>query len=138
MYQNPIYMCISWCSKICWFPVKICWCQQNSRDLSRGLNFFCIFLRQGITVPSFIIVGYVWRILGKKPPPLPIREQPRKSPSWIGLKGYGLQIFTLDSLFNYVSKQVYLQKRCSWNSVVICVRVCFYESLTFNFAFCFK
>ena len=37
-----------------------------------------------------MIVGFVWRILGgggKKAPPLPlrIREQPRKSPSWIGL-----------------------------------------------------
>ena len=38
-------------------------------------------------MPSFITVGYVWRILGrrgeKRPP---IREQPRKSPSWIGLR----------------------------------------------------
>ena len=89
MYQNPIYMCISWCSKICWFPMKICWCQQNSRDVSRGLYIFWIFLKQGISVPSFIIAEYVRRILGtggqKGPPPL-IREQPRKSPSWIGLK----------------------------------------------------
>ena len=30
MYQNAIYTCISWYSKICWFPVKICWCQRNS------------------------------------------------------------------------------------------------------------
>ena len=38
-------------------------------------------------MPSFIFVEYVWRILGrgaKKPPS--IREQPWKSPSWIGLK----------------------------------------------------
>ena len=90
MYQNPIYMCISWCSKICWFPMKICWCQQNSRDVSRGLYIFWIFLKQGISVPSFIIAEYVRRILGtggqKGPPPPLIREQPRKSPSWIGLK----------------------------------------------------
>ena len=36
-------------------------------------------------MPSFIIVGYVWQILGKggffAPP---IRKQPRKCPSWIG------------------------------------------------------
>ena len=38
-------------------------------------------------MPSFIIVGYVWRILGRgdqKGPP--IREQSRKSLSWKGLK----------------------------------------------------
>ena len=35
-------------------------------------------------MPSFIIVGYVWQILGRGLPP--IREQPRKGPSWIGLK----------------------------------------------------
>ena len=38
-------------------------------------------------MPSFIIVGYVWHILGRAGlfAPPPIREQPRKSPSWIGL-----------------------------------------------------
>ena len=25
MYQSSIYICISWCSKTCWFPVKKCW-----------------------------------------------------------------------------------------------------------------
>ena len=43
-------------------------------------------------VQSFIIVGYVWQILGsggqKALPPPPNREQPRKSPSWVGLNGY--------------------------------------------------
>ena len=49
--------------------------------------FLWILLRQGITVPSFIIVGYVWQILGRGPfYPFPIREQPRKDPSWIGLR----------------------------------------------------
>ena len=32
----------------------------------------------------FIIVGCVWQILGRAPPLT--REQPRKSPSWIGLR----------------------------------------------------
>ena len=38
-------------------------------------------------MPSFIIVGYVWRILkrGGQKAPVPIREQPWNSPSWIGL-----------------------------------------------------
>ena len=29
MYQNAIYIRISRYSKICWFPVIKCWCQQN-------------------------------------------------------------------------------------------------------------
>ena len=39
-------------------------------------------------MPSFIVVEYVWQILGRGaflPLPSPIREQPRKNPSWIGL-----------------------------------------------------
>ena len=36
-------------------------------------------------VPSFIIVGYVWQILRREAFLPAIREQPQKSPSWIGL-----------------------------------------------------
>ena len=36
-------------------------------------------------MPSFIIAGYVWQILGWGTFLPPIREQPRKGPSWIGL-----------------------------------------------------
>ena len=51
---------------------------------------FWIFFRWGITVPSFIISGYVSQILGRgpfcrSPPPPRIRDQPQKDPSWIGL-----------------------------------------------------
>ena len=58
-------------------------------------------------MPSFIIVGYVWRILGRgdQKDPLPIREQPRKSPSWIGLiiggSGPGKKIL----LFSRINQQ---------------------------------
>ena len=44
IYQNAIYICISWYSKVYWFPVKKYWCQQKA----------------GITVPIFVIVGYLW------------------------------------------------------------------------------
>ena len=66
MYQNAICICISWYYKICWFPVKKCWCQQNSECVSRDSYIFRIFFRQGITVPIFIIVGYLWQILGRE------------------------------------------------------------------------
>ena len=66
MYQDPIYICISWYSKICLFSVKKCWCQQNSRGVSLDSYIFWIFFRQGIIVPSFFIVGYMWQILGEK------------------------------------------------------------------------
>ena len=42
---------------------KKCWCQQNPRGTSRDSYSFWNFFRQGVTVPSFIIVGYVWQIL---------------------------------------------------------------------------
>ena len=50
------------------------------------LLFFWIFFRHGISVWSFIIVGYVRQTLDKGAflgPPM--REQPRKRPFWIGL-----------------------------------------------------
>ena len=65
MYQNVIYICISWYNKICKFPVKKSWFQQNSRCVSRNSYIFWIFFGLGIIVPSFIIVGYVWQILGR-------------------------------------------------------------------------
>ena len=74
MNQNAIYICISWNRKICWFLMKKCWCQQNSIGVSRDSYSFLIFLRSCMTVPSFIIVGYVWQILrtGAFCPPLPV------------------------------------------------------------------
>ena len=39
-YQNPIYICISWYSKICWLSVKKRWCQQISRSVSCDSYFF--------------------------------------------------------------------------------------------------
>ena len=87
MHQNAIYICISWYSKTCWFPGKKFWYQQNSRVMSRDSYIFGIFFSEGITVPSFIIVEYVWQILGSVGflASAPIREQPQKIPSWIGL-----------------------------------------------------
>ena len=56
--------------------------------MSRHSYVFWIFFRQGIIIPSFIIVGYVWQILGRGGaflvPPHPLAAP--KSPSWIGLK----------------------------------------------------
>ena len=63
LYQNAIYAFISWYNKICWFPVKNCWYQRNSRGVSRDSYILWIFFRYSISVPSFIIVGYVWQIL---------------------------------------------------------------------------
>ena len=40
MYQNTIYICISWYSKICWFPVKKHLRQHNSGGFTRDLYIF--------------------------------------------------------------------------------------------------
>ena len=42
MYQNAIYICVSWYNKICWFPAKKYWCQQNSEAVSRDSYIFWI------------------------------------------------------------------------------------------------
>ena len=34
------YICISWYNKICWFPVKKCWCQQNAEGVSHDSYIF--------------------------------------------------------------------------------------------------
>ena len=81
---------ISWYSKICWFPAKKYWWQQNSKFVSRDSYIFWIFFGWGIIVASFIIVGYVWQIFWTETFLLPpIREQPQKIPSWTyRVKGY--------------------------------------------------
>ena len=82
MYRNAIYIC-----KICWFLVKKCLCQQNSEERVTWFTSFLDLLLLIITVPSFIIVGYVWQILGRWPfCPQPHPVQPQKVPSWIGLR----------------------------------------------------
>ena len=45
------------------FRWKKCRFQQNSGGVPRDSYIFLIFFRSGITVPSFIIVGYVLQIL---------------------------------------------------------------------------
>ena len=80
MYKNETYICISWYDKNCWFLMKKCWCQQNSKGVSRDLYVFLILFRYDIAVPIFIIVEYVWQILGKGAIcPLPSVSSPEKS-----------------------------------------------------------
>ena len=89
MCQNAIYICISWYSKICWFPVKKYWCQQNSRGMSRDLYIFWIFFVYGITAKFHHCKICVRNFREGRifcTPPRPFREQPQKSPSYIGFK----------------------------------------------------
>ena len=77
--SNAIYICVSWYSKIYWFSVKKCWCQQNSSDVSRDLYILWIFFGHGMIVQGITIVGCVRHILRRGAflfPP--ILEQPRK------------------------------------------------------------
>ena len=46
LYQNPIYICISWYSKVSSFLVKKLWCKRNSRGVSRDsyiISDLCLF-----------------------------------------------------------------------------------------------
>ena len=99
MNQNAMSICIIWYIKICWFPLKNYWYQQNLRDVSRDLYIFGIFLRSGITVSSFVIARYVWHILGRvtflapphtwRAPKIPILNRVKKKclPVTIGFLG---------------------------------------------------
>ena len=63
-----------------------CWYQQKSKIVSRRLHIFRIVFRLGITVPSFIALGYVWQILGTGELLGPHPWTAPKRPIWIGLK----------------------------------------------------
>ena len=71
MYQNPIYMCTSWCGKICWFLVKKYWCLQQSRNVSRDLYIFWIFLDNCAKFHHCRICVADFRDGGAKRPPHP-------------------------------------------------------------------
>ena len=43
-------------------------CKQDVRDVSRDLHLFWIFFIYSITVPNFIIKGYLWQILEMRGP----------------------------------------------------------------------
>ena len=91
MYQNTVYICISWYSRICWFPAKKCWFQQKSRSVSRDSYYFLDLLWVRYNCAKFdhcrICVTDFKEGGTFLPPPLyPIHEQAQESPSWIGLK----------------------------------------------------
>ena len=62
--------------------MKNCRYQRNSRGASRDSYILRIFFRYSISVPSFIIVGYVWQILrrGALFGPLPHLRAAPKNP----------------------------------------------------------
>ena len=87
MCWNAIYICISWFSKICWFSVKECWCQQNSSGMSRDLYIFFDLLWVRYNCPKCHYRKTYFREGAFLVPT--IREQPRKKgTSSIRLKSY--------------------------------------------------
>ena len=59
-----VYICISWYSKICWFPMKKCWCQCAKFHHCR----ICV---TGFTKKAFLFSRFLWAAT--------------KRPMWIGL-----------------------------------------------------
>ena len=53
-------------TKVADFWWKKCWYQQNSWGLLRDLYIFWIFFSYGTTMLSFINVGYMWQIFGRR------------------------------------------------------------------------
>ena len=79
MYQNAIYICISWYSKIWWFSVKKWWCQQNSRGVSCDSYIFWMFFRWGVKFHHCRICVTNFRETDLFSPPPHPRESPKKS-----------------------------------------------------------
>ena len=86
MCWNAISIFISWFSKICWFLVKKCWCQQNSSGISRNLYFFLDLLWVRYNCPKCHHRKTYFREGAFLVPT--IREQPRKK----GSSPIGLQL----------------------------------------------
>ena len=87
MYLNGIYICISSYSKICWFPIKKCWCKQNSRYVGRDSYSFWIILRYNFAKFHHCRMCVTdFRQGGDFFATPPIRERPPKKPSWIRLR----------------------------------------------------
>ena len=125
MFHNGIYICISWYRKICRFPVKNEYVSRT-QEVMRSVNCLDLF-EASITVSSFVIVGYVSYILGRRSfltQLSSIIEQPWKDPSWIGLifqfiycllcqKEHGT-IFTFSKLCLAENMDAFF-KYCIWN-----------------------
>ena len=94
------------------FRWKKYWYQQNSSGVSRNLYCFWIFFRQGITVPTFIILRYMWQILGRDlfaPHPWAAR----KRPSWIGLSAnYTNRVIVFDHFLGLALKELIEETLC--------------------------
>ena len=83
MCQNAIFICIFWYSKICWFPMKNCWCQHDARDVSRDSYIFWLFFRQGITAKFHQCRMCVTDFTERRaflPPPPPLLPHPWAAP----------------------------------------------------------
>ena len=84
------------CDLYLFFLKKVSDFRRKNADVSRTRWVFWIFFRQGITVSSFIIVGYVWQLLGRRGPFCStIREQPQKDASRIRLEGVYDEFFLI-------------------------------------------
>ena len=72
---------------------------------------FWIFLKKGMTVQTFIMVGCMWQILGRwaflAPHPW---AAPPKSPSWIGLKDISRVLLNFSCLYPYHAYFILLHK----------------------------
>ena len=99
MYQNAIYICISWYSKISWFPLIKYRCQQNSRGVPRD-SYICA---------TWFIAGYVWQILWVGGPFCPPSPHPWGAPKKPILNKVKLTILLAPAPTELHFSMVYLQ-----------------------------
>ena len=65
IYENAIYICIFSYSKICWFLVKSLMIPAKLKKSVTWFAYFLDFYWVKYKLASFIVVEYVWQILGR-------------------------------------------------------------------------
>ena len=118
MYQNAIYICISWYGTFCWFPMKKCTCQQNLRGVSRDSYCFLDLLGLRYNCAKFhycAICMTNFREGGSFLPPS-IREHPQKNPSWIGLRIIFVNMVTILTMSERMGTLGLLKVKVFWNN----------------------
>ena len=113
MYQNIIYICISWCSKICWFPMKNVDFSRNQEVCHVIHVFFASSLAKRYNCAKFHHFRICVTEFREGAFLLPsIHEQSRKSPFWIGLK---LAWFNIGKkFFHKLDKYTYIWRSKAW------------------------
>ena len=97
--------------------MKKCWCRRNLRVVSCDSHIFWVFFRWGITVQSFIIVGYIWQISGRGSFLIPMH-----CTSWKFFSSWKFSfyvVFIVKKAWTFLTNFWYCDQTCSKNIFIV-------------------